>query len=237
MLPSLEVPGDTSPLAGAEHPKTGCSRGKSALSRFPLRSRPVAPSASKSNPKEKRLVWRKPGSNKGFFHFLPLAGFRFWQEGGSGSPPPQRGRLRNGGRPRDAPGEGDGPPARGTAGAPGGTLNPRTGREEHPCGMQSAGRAHPKDAGTTSSLPGSHSTPILTDPRGGVGASRGDSWLRWGGLCKGLEHHEAEHDSAAVCGAAGPGEASWGAGGAVGGVAPSQIPNGLAAGASSVTQP
>lgn len=82
-LTSLEVPGDTSPLAGAEHPKTARSQGKE-LFRLLLRSHLVAPSASKSKPKEKRLVQRKPRSNKGFFHFWPWLSFIF-AGGGLGS--------------------------------------------------------------------------------------------------------------------------------------------------------
>lgn len=42
---------------------------------FPLPTSPIALSASKNNPKQKCLVWRKSGSNKGFLHFCPCLSF------------------------------------------------------------------------------------------------------------------------------------------------------------------
>lgn len=177
---------------------------------LPLRSDFVALSAPTNSPKEKHLVWRKPGSNKGFYHFCPWLGF-ILAGGGLGSPPPQLGWLRNGVHPRDAPGEGNCPLARSIPelmleDTPGlGTRGEEAPTEDAKRleGSPQGGGQHLIFAGVPLGAP--PSSPTLGG--GGVGASRAESKLDFGG------RGDAKMSwSMTLCGKRGPGEASRGKG-------------------------
>ena len=169
LIGSLEVPGDSSPPAGAKHPRTGWSGGRSVLFCLPLRSGFVPPSASKNSPTEKCLVRRKPGSNKGFFPFCPWLGF-ILAGGWCGVPPPRLGRLRTGVCPGDRPGEGTRPSARSIAettrkDAPGSVTSVTAGTH---AGCKAPARLPPRLWAARWVCWGvTGSTPILTDPRRG----------------------------------------------------------------------